>query len=104
MSGDGIDADQLFQLCDLDGSGFVDENELAAICRDLPSDELHEIFLELDKDRDGRISVEEFRRGFKEIYNNVKKRRLSSKTSEDQENVYDDFIGTLDEGLKALTW
>ncbi|XP_078331588.1 ras and EF-hand domain-containing protein homolog isoform X1 [Crassostrea virginica] len=105
-------ADQLFQICDLDGSGYVDEAELAQICKELPAEDLHEIFLELDKDQDGHISVEEFRRGFKEIYNNVKKRRLSSKTSDVErappdcpvdDGAVDEFVGSLDDGLKALS-
>lgn len=111
MSQDFDAADQLFQICDLDGSGYVDEAELAQICKELPAEDLHEIFLELDKDQDGHISVEEFRRGFKEIYNNVKKRRLSSKTGDDRapqscsvdDGVLDEFVGSLDDGLKALS-
>ncbi|XP_048730125.1 ras and EF-hand domain-containing protein homolog isoform X3 [Ostrea edulis] len=111
MSQDFDAADQLFKICDLDGSGYVDEGELAEICKELPAEDLHEIFLELDKDQDGHISVEEFRRGFKEIYNNVKKRRLSSKNSEERttqncsvdDGVIDDFVGSLDEGLKGLS-
>ncbi|XP_062573203.1 ras and EF-hand domain-containing protein homolog isoform X2 [Saccostrea cucullata] len=111
MSQDFDAADQLFQICDLDGSGYVDEAELAQICKELPAEDLHEIFLELDKDQDGHISVEEFRRGFKEIYNNVKKRRLSNKNSEEgtpqnssvDDAVFDDFVGSLDDGLKALS-
>ncbi|XP_065942380.1 ras and EF-hand domain-containing protein homolog isoform X3 [Magallana gigas] len=111
MSQDFDAADQLFQICDLDGSGYVDEAELAQICKELPAEDLHEIFLELDKDQDGHISVEEFRRGFKEIYNNVKKRRLSSKTGDERapqscsvdDGVLDEFVGSLDDGLKALS-
>ena len=102
MSQDFDAADQLFQICDLDGSGYVDEAELAQICKELPAEDLHEIFLELDKDQDGHISVEEFRRGFKEIYNNVKKRRLSSKTGDERapqncsvdDGVLDEFVGS----------
>lgn len=112
MSQDFDAADQLFQICDLDGSGYVDEAELAQICKELPAEDLHEIFLELDKDQDGHISVEEFRRGFKEIYNNVKKRRLSSKAGDERapqncsvdDGVLDEFVGSLDDGLKALSW
>lgn len=111
MSQDFDAADQLFQICDLDGSGYVDEAELAQICKELPAEDLHEIFLELDKDQDGHISVEEFRRGFKEIYNNVKKRRLSSKTGDERapqncsvdDGVLDEFVASLDDGLKALS-
>lgn len=103
---DNDQAEQLFSIIDLDGSGFIDKSELAHICGDLPADELNEIFLELDKDGDGRISHDEFKVGFKDVYKTVKKRRLSSKNS--QENIpdleaLDDFVGSLDEGLKALS-
>jgi len=54
----------LFQACDLDGSGSIDRNELAAICPDLTSDEIDSIFTELDKDGDGTISISEFSKGF----------------------------------------
>ncbi|KAL8619011.1 hypothetical protein ACOMHN_018393 [Nucella lapillus] len=57
----------LFKACDLDGSGFIDEQELANVCKDLSKEDLWDIFSELDKDGDGRISVEEFAKGFREI-------------------------------------
>ncbi|XP_071181991.1 ras and EF-hand domain-containing protein homolog isoform X1 [Mytilus edulis] len=99
-------AEQLFSIIDLDGSGFIDESELAQICGDLPLDELKEIFQELDKDGDGKISHDEFKVGFKDVYKNVKRRRHSSKASADDVpdlDALDDFVGSLDEGLKALT-
>ena len=54
----------LFQACDLDGSGSIDRDELAAICPDLTPDEIDSIFAELDKDGDGTISISEFSKGF----------------------------------------
>lgn len=101
---ESLDPSQLFEVCDLDGSGYIDETELGSICRDLPPDEVHEIFLRLDKDGNGQISVDEFTRGFKEVYMSVKKRRLSSKDSEDNETSFEDFTGCLEDGLKSLSW
>ena len=73
---------QLFQDCDLDGSGFIDQHELAAICTELNMDELEDVFKELDKDGDGRISVTEFAEGFKSISATLlhltRKKRMSS--------------------------
>lgn len=104
---DNDQAEQLFSIIDLDGSGYIDQSELAHICGDLPPDELKEIFQELDKDGDGRISHDEFKVGFKDVYKNVKRRRLSSKNSQDNLpdlDALDDFVGSLDEGLKSLSW
>lgn len=103
---DNDQAEQLFSIIDLDGSGYIDQSELAHICGDLPPDELNEIFQELDKDGDGRISHDEFKVGFKDVYKNVKRRRLSSKNSQDNLpdlDALDDFVGSLDEGLKSLS-
>ena len=57
----------LFKACDLDGSGFIDEQELASICPDLTPHEIRNVFKELDADGDGQISISEFSNGFKGI-------------------------------------
>ncbi|XP_074660669.1 ras and EF-hand domain-containing protein homolog isoform X3 [Tubulanus polymorphus] len=74
---------QLFSACDLDSSGFIDQAELASICTELSSDELTDVFSELDQDGDGRISVNEFAEGFKSISQTLlnisrKRRRMST--------------------------
>ncbi|XP_070199074.1 ras and EF-hand domain-containing protein homolog isoform X3 [Littorina saxatilis] len=115
---------ELFKACDLDGSGFIDQQELANACKDLSKDDLREIFSELDRDGDGRISVEEFAKGFKEIADamEVKNRqkiraRLRStdsfKSTESLDAVgsgggaggeqVEEYVGGLDEGLKGLS-
>jgi hypothetical protein len=60
---DSFNVDELFSSCDLDKSGYIDRNELAAVC-DLNDQDLNEIFHQLDLDNDGRISVEEFSKNF----------------------------------------
>jgi len=62
VSGGGIS--QLFAACDLNGSGFIEPEELRAICDELTSEELADVFKQLDSDQDGQISVEEFAHGF----------------------------------------
>ena len=57
----------LFKACDLDGSGFIDEQELASICPDLTPEEISDVFKELDVDGDAQISIAEFSDGFKGI-------------------------------------
>eukprot|EP00794_Sanderia_malayensis_P016561 gene16561-18240_t len=53
----------LFDHCDLDASGYIDRNELAAVL-DLGPDEVKEIFATLDKDDDGKISIGDFTENF----------------------------------------
>ncbi len=61
----------LFRACDLDGSGYIDEHELASICPDLTAEEVRDVFKELDADGDGQISIAEFSDGFKGISESV---------------------------------
>ena len=99
----------LFRVCDLDGSGYIDETELASICPELSPAEVKDVFRQLDKDGDGKISVDEFTRGFKEINDTIKEkerrksRAASSSDTLDETNL-EEFIGDLDDGLKSLSW
>ena len=63
---ENVKADDLFGAVDLDGSGYIDRNELAAVC-DLDAEDLAEVFDKLDADHDGRISIEEFSENFKKF-------------------------------------
>ena len=54
---------ELFGTCDLDGSGYIDRHELAAVC-DLDNSDLSEVFHRLDLDDDGKISIDEFSENF----------------------------------------
>lgn len=95
----------LFRACDLDGSGYIDEAELANICPELTTAEVRSVFQALDKDGDGKINKEEFSRGFKEISEALKDRRRSriqSANSLDEVSL-EEFIGDLDEGLQTLS-
>ena len=47
----------------MDASGYIDRNELAAVV-DLDPEDLKEIFAQLDKDDDGKISIEDFTENF----------------------------------------
>ena len=98
----------LFRACDLDGSGYIDETELASICPELSPAEVKDVFAQLDRDGDGKIGVDEFSRGFKEISETVKekerkKSRTASSDTLDETNL-EEFIGDLDDGLKSLCW
>lgn len=96
----------LFRACDLDGSGYIDEAELANICPELTKEEIKSVFQALDKDGDGKIGKDEFSYGFKEISETLKDRRRSriqSANSLDEVSL-EEFIGDLDEGLQTLSW
>ena len=60
---------QLFAACDLNRSGFIEEEELRAICNELTSEELADVFRQLDSDADGKISLDEFADGFQASFN-----------------------------------
>ncbi|XP_053385023.1 ras and EF-hand domain-containing protein homolog isoform X5 [Mercenaria mercenaria] len=95
----------LFRACDLDGSGYIDEAELANICPELTREEIKSVFQALDKDGDGKIGKDEFSHGFKEISETLKDRRRSriqSNNSLDEVSL-EEFIGDLDEGLQTLS-
>lgn len=61
---------ELFGTCDLDGSGYIDRHELAAVC-DLEDGDLSDVFEQLDLDNDGRISIDEFSEHFQRFSNIV---------------------------------
>ncbi|GAB1598925.1 ras and EF-hand domain-containing protein homolog [Argonauta hians] len=104
---------QLFRACDLDGSGYIDQSELATVCADMSTDELNNVFEELDTDGDGRISVDEFTHGFKEISGTLlqltrERRRKSLADLMEEEDIFKEssskeFVGTLEEGFKCLS-
>ncbi|XP_035824173.1 ras and EF-hand domain-containing protein homolog [Aplysia californica] len=103
---------QLFKACDLDGSGYIDQDELASICSGLSVDELSDVFKQLDKDGDGRISIDEFAKGYRDIAlandsrkrERIRQRLRSEKSEEDKAGAEDEeYVGGLDEGLRALS-
>ena len=87
---DTVHARDLFGTVDLNGSGYIDREELAAVC-DLDPEDLGEVFNQLDGDCDGRISIEEFSDNFKKFKNvvsGIRQKRLSrSATGDDYEDL-----------------
>ena len=59
---------ELFDSVDLDSSGYIDETELAAVV-DLSKEDLQHFFQRLDKDNDGKISIEDFIENYKQFQN-----------------------------------
>lgn len=61
------DIDQIFQIVDSDGSGYLNKEKLQLVCPHLSSTEIDLIFDDLDKDHDNRISLTEFTHGFQQL-------------------------------------
>ena len=74
------ETEALFDACDLNLSGFIEKHELETLCSDLEltEAEFDEIFGELDRDRDGKISKTDFREGFKSVSNLLMKKKCNS--------------------------
>lgn len=60
---------QLFTACDLNGSGFVELEDLKELCSDLSINEIEieEVFEQLDQNGDGKVSSREFAEGFENV-------------------------------------
>ncbi|XP_071479974.1 ras and EF-hand domain-containing protein-like [Diadema antillarum] len=62
---------QLFDVCDLNASGYIEYEDLRELCLgndlEISDVELGSLFDELDKDGDGRITVDEFQGGFHSV-------------------------------------
>ncbi|KAB0800365.1 hypothetical protein PPYR_06105 [Photinus pyralis] len=84
---------RLFQACDTNGDGFIDNQDLLAVCKELCLEEyIDELMLELGADAQGRISYEQFLQ-----------RRLALrpeidalKTTKNADNISDHSQGKLD--------
>ncbi|XP_063956995.1 ras and EF-hand domain-containing protein-like isoform X4 [Lytechinus pictus] len=61
----------LFEVCDLNASGYIEYDDLRDLCLgsdlEITDAELGSVFDELDTDGDGKISVEEFEQGFQGV-------------------------------------
>ena len=72
----------LFDACNLNLSGYIEKDELETLCSDLEltDAEFDEIFCELDRDQDGKISKNDFKEGFRSISNLIMKKKCNSPT------------------------
>ena len=106
MAEDSSQIGQLFQACDLDGSGYIDERELASICSDLSAGEVSDIFHQLDKDGNGRITIAEFSEGFKEIRDSLlgegSRRQSLGQPQPKQDAMHKDKLQRKNRGLRRM--
>lgn len=116
----------VFNVCDLDGSGDIDKQELKIVCNHLNNEQIDRVFDTLDTNKDGLISFDEFSKGFNEIESKTKPKisknelRIKKKNEiyeksrnqlKDQNNNEKDLIDDsflfetdLDNGFKLLSW
>ncbi|XP_033108003.1 ras and EF-hand domain-containing protein-like [Anneissia japonica] len=98
---------QLFEACDLNGSGFIEKSELSSVCSELSQDELQKVFHELDRDQDGRISITDFSEGFQSVSDTLlavsrrRRRRMANQHLNSEE--FDEFIGKLASDFEHLS-
>ncbi|XP_074660668.1 ras and EF-hand domain-containing protein homolog isoform X2 [Tubulanus polymorphus] len=57
----------LFGACDVNGSGFIEREDLRAFCADWASQDIDQIFDRLDYDNDGKISENDFKQTLAEV-------------------------------------
>lgn len=53
--------EELFGLFDRNGDGFIEQRELKIILENCHSEEIGYLFRAIDSNKDGRISLDEFR-------------------------------------------
>ncbi|CAH1787215.1 unnamed protein product [Owenia fusiformis] len=82
MADDQTKIDDLFLACDLNLSGYIEREDLRELCSDLEitEDEIEDVFQQLDKDKDGVISQNDFAHGFESVAVLFTKKRKKSST------------------------
>lgn len=100
---------QIFNACDLDGSGYIDEKELSKICQNMSKEEFKDIFKELDKDGDGKISISEFEQSYYDLTAAFEKKKGLSEQKRYEQSLKeeldnDDIMENLDERFSTLSW
>ncbi|XP_076252294.1 colorectal mutant cancer protein isoform X3 [Rhynchophorus ferrugineus] len=83
---------RLFQACDANGDGYIDSQDLLAVCRELSlEDSLDELMQQLGADSQGRISYEQFLNRRLALRPEIDALKVSNK-----DNVSDHSQGKLD--------
>ncbi|XP_071852091.1 ras and EF-hand domain-containing protein homolog isoform X7 [Apostichopus japonicus] len=98
----------LFEACDLDNNGYIERTELASVCGELNADELHNVFVALDRDEDGRISLDDFSDGFQSVSDtllavSIRRKRQQQKENGHQSETIESFLGKLDQSFDLIS-
>uniref|UniRef100_A0A8C8S4C6 Calcium release activated channel regulator 2A n=1 Tax=Pelusios castaneus TaxID=367368 RepID=A0A8C8S4C6_9SAUR len=80
-------AHELFQVCDVEGKGFIARRDMQRLHAELPLslEELEKVFDTLDADGNGSLTPEEFTTGLSEFWNMVSVNEMDESANE---NVY----------------
>lgn len=104
----GVELRQLFQACDRHQRGYIDRHEFGQLCASFHIDpaDVDVIFDDLDRDRDQRISLDDFSQGFRDFLqpgraeeqrddkpNNSSRRRLKKQATLKAWREFSDRLG-----------
>ncbi|XP_023284937.1 ras and EF-hand domain-containing protein-like isoform X1 [Seriola lalandi dorsalis] len=91
---------EFFQTCDVEGKGFITRTDMRRLHRELPlsAEELEDVFVSLDTDRTGYLTLEAFSSGFSQFLHG---RRIS--VTDDQNQTPSPILRTK-EALYQSQW
>ena len=100
---------ELFNLCDLEGKGFINKKDIQRVCNLEPGftpEMLEEVYDSLDADGNGFLTLDEFTYGFTSLFqlenndldatSNFSSENNHQFSIEDDEEVENDFKNTMD--------
>lgn len=97
-----INLDELFNACDIRGTGYLEHDDFRTLCRtmSLGETDFSEVFEELDRDGDGKISRSDFIQGFSSVQallqaaQSRRRLSLSGTAAADAATAADDFVNS----------
>ncbi|KAL5006645.1 hypothetical protein ScPMuIL_015451 [Solemya velum] len=95
----------LFERLDTNGVGYLEKSDIAALVVDMSEENLDKLFEQLDTDGDGKISADEFTSGYRGLAANRKLPAFIDEVSDNNREVeVGNFVESLEDGLRSLTW
>lgn len=92
----------IFRSWDLNKNGFIEKFELACCCAELnlTKQEIEDLFNELDADKDNKISLLDFSKGFKRVCSLFEADVEELSTAEKERKKFDKLLDAL--GVREL--